>query len=338
MPATPLPMRTAWPQAWPRRRLLGALAAPWLPALAGCRAPDTPAVRVGANPWLGYELMFLAQLRRHVDADQVRLVEAPNATASLRALASGTLEGAALTLDEVLSARARGLDLQVVAVIDESRGADVLLGGPSVDRLSALKGRRIGFEQSACGALMLDAALQRAGLGPDDVKLVALDFNQHAAAFREGKVDALVTFEPMRSLLMQQGARPLFSSAQAPGLIVDVLAMRAGALVEHGAAVGALVAGLLRARGDWLRDAAAQAPLMAPRLRLSAAEVISAFQLIHLPDLASNRAWLAAGDSPLQQSALRLVQVMRRAGLLPGTLDPLRSTPALGTDRYLAHA
>jgi len=338
MPDTHPPLRAALPMAWPRRRLLGALVAPLLPAVAGCRAPDTPAMRVGAHPWLGYELMYLARTRGYVGADLVRLVEAPNASASLRALASGTLEGAGLTLDEVLSARARGLDLQVVAVIDESRGADVLLGGPSVDTLAALKGRRIGVEQSATGALMLDAALQRAGLGMGDVKLVALASNEHASAFRERKVDALVTFEPMRSLLMQQGARPLFSSAEAPGLIIDVLAMRADVLAAHASAVRALVAGFFQARGDWLRDAAAQAPLIAPRLHLPAADVINAYRLINLPDLASNHAWLAPGDSPLQQSAHRLVQVMRRAGLLPGTADPLRSTPALGNDRYLAHA
>ncbi len=298
------------------------MAAPLLPALAGCSAPHDHALRVGAHPWPGYELMYLARTRQYVDAERVRLVEVPNASASLRALASGALEGAGLTLDEVLSARARGLALQVVAVIDESRGADVLLGGPSVDSLAALKGRRIGVEQSATGALMLDAALQRAGLGMGDVKLVALESNEHATAFREHKVDALVTFEPARSLLMRQGARPLFSSAEAPGLIVDVLAMRADVLAEHAAAVRALVAGLFRARGDWLRDATAQAPLMAPRLQLSAAEVVKTFGLIDLPDEASNRR----------------VQVMRRAALLHGAVDPLDGMPALGTDRYLAHA
>jgi NitT/TauT family transport system substrate-binding protein len=142
----------------------------------------------------------------------------------------------------------------------------------------------------------------------------------------------------MRSLLMQQGARPLFSSADAPGLIIDVLAMRADVLAAHARSVRALVAGLFRARDDWLRDAAAQAPLIAPRLHLSADEVVDAYQWIGLPDLASNHTWLAPGESPLQQSARRLVQVMQRAGLLPGNADPLRSTPALGNDRYLAHA
>jgi NitT/TauT family transport system substrate-binding protein len=325
------------PPAWPRRQVLGALGWPLLAAASACTPAPEQALRVGAHPWLGFELLYLARAHQYLGAHQVRLVEVPNASASLRALAAGTLEGAGLTLDEVLSARARGLALQVVAVIDVSRGADVLLGSPAVPTLAALKGRRIGVEQGATGALMLDAALQRAGLGMADVTLVPLEFNEHAAAWQAHKVDALVTFEPVRSQLMQQGARPLFSSAEAPGLIVDVLAVRADVLAEQAAAVRTLVAGLFRARADWLRDGPAQAPTMAPRLHLPPADVVSAFGLIDLPDEASNRQWLAPGDSLLQQSARRLQQVMRRAALLDGAVDPLSSAPTLGSDRYLAH-
>lgn len=329
-PSQPLPL-------WQRRRLLGALAGPWLPALTACSPAPSNALRVGAHPWLGYELMYLAQAHRYVTADTVRLVEVPNASASMRALASGTLDGAGLTLDEVLSARARGLALQVVAVIDVSRGADVLLGGPSVTSLAALRGRRIGVEQSATGALMLDAALQRAGLGLGDVTLVALGANEHANAFRQRDVDALVTYEPIRSQLMQQGARALFSSADAPGLIVDVLAIRADVSDGQASAIRNLVAGLFRARGDWLRDAAAQAPLLAPRLQLPPGDLQKAYQLIDLPDEASNRQWLSSSDSLLMRSARRLQDVMRRASLLDSAADPLNSVPPLGDGRFLPH-
>ena len=79
---------------------------------------------MGAHPWLGFELLYLARAHQYLGAHQVRLVEVPNASASLRALAAGTLEGAGLTLDEVLSARARGLMLRVVAVFDVSDAVD----------------------------------------------------------------------------------------------------------------------------------------------------------------------------------------------------------------------
>ena len=61
------------------------------------------------------------------------------------------------------------------------------------------------------------------------------------------------------------------------------------------------------------------APLLAPRLHLPPAEVVQAFDLLDLPDLAAHHQWLAGENPMLQQSAVRLTEVMRRAALLaPG--------------------
>lgn len=282
--------------------------------------------------------MYLARSRGFIPPEQVRLIEAPTASASLRALAAGTLEGAGLTLDEVLSARARGLMLTVVAVLDVSHGADVLLARSPLDSLASLKGRRIGVEQSATGALMLDAALTRGGLHPSDVTLVTLDFSTHESALRSARVDALVTFEPMRSQLLRQGARELFSSAQVPGLIVDVLAVRADVVPQQGEALRALVAGVFRAQDEWRREPAACASLMSARLHLQPVEVSQAFGLLDLPDRAANRQWLGGSPPQLHRAAERLLAVMRRAALLPAGADPLPTADpalALADPRFL---
>jgi NitT/TauT family transport system substrate-binding protein len=322
----PAPLRRLIPSSLPRRQLLQ-----WA-ALAGtgCTAAPPAALRIGAHPWVGYELMYLARSRGFITPDQVRLIEVPTASASLRALAAGTLEGAGLTLDEVLSARARGLMLKVVAVLDVSHGADVLLARPPLRTLADLQGRRIGVEQNATGALMLDAALTRGGLYPADVQLVPLDFSEHDRAWRGGGVDALVTCEPIRSQLLRYGARELFSSAQVPGLIVDVLAVRADVVSHQATALRALVAGVFRAQADWQQHSAACAALMSPRLRLLPAEVTQAFSLLTLPDPAANRRWLGGSAPQLHLSAGHLEAVMRRAALLPSGANPLSvADPAL---------
>lgn len=330
----PASRRRLFPSTLPRRQWLQLAAL----AGAGCTQASPAALRIGAHPWVGYELMYLARSRGFIPPEQVRLIEAPTASASLRALAAGTLEGAGLTLDEVLSARARGLMLKVVAVLDVSHGADVLLARAPLDSLSALKGRRIGVEQSATGALMLDAALTRGGLYPTDVTLVPLEFSAHESAFHSARFDALVTFEPMRSQLLQQGARELFSSAQVPGLIVDVLAVRADVVPQQADALRALVAGVFRAQDEWRRDPAACAALMSPRLHLQPGEVTQAFGLLTLPDRAANRHWLGGNPPQLHRAAEQLVAVMRRAALLPAGADPLPAADpalALADPRFL---
>lgn len=344
MPLGPM-LHGPTPSGRARRRALQQLAWPALAALAGpgCAPPQAAPLRIGTHPWLGYELMHLARQRQYLVGDAVRLVEIPHASASLRALSAGTLEGAGLTLDEVLSARARGLPLRVVAVIDVSHGADMLIAAPDITSLGALRGRRIGVEQSATGALMLDAALTKAGLAAADVRLVPLAFNEHFKAMSDHRVDAVVSFDPVCSALLRLGARRLFSSAEVPGLIVDVLAVRAEAVDSHGPALRDLVAALFRARSDWLGAPAAMAPLLAPRLRLPPVDVVRAFEGVQLPDLAANLAWLDGPAPALVQTARQAAAVMQRAGLLVADAD-LAATVAgvagesLTEPRYLSAA
>lgn len=310
-PQAPLPRR---------RRLLCALGAGWaLPWVAGCGAPP-PALRLGAQVFPGYELLYLARELGQLDTALVRLVDMPSASASLRALGAGALEAACLTLDEVLAARDLGVPLTVVMVFNVSMGADVLLAQPGVAAIQGLRGLRVGVEATAVGALMLDAALQAGGLPLDAVRVVPLAADEHERAFRAGRVDALVTYDPMRQRLLAAGAQPLFSSRDSPGLVLDVLAVRSDRLAAQRPAVAAAVRAHLAARQAFVAAPAAHAARLAPRLGLAAAEVPAAFAGLELPDRARNQALLGAAEG-VAASARRLHAVMRRAGLLQGGFD-----------------
>ena len=200
------------PAAVRRRTCLG-LAALGLPWLGGCHFQLADPIRLAAHPWPGYELLYLARELDRLDEEQVRLIETGSATASLRLLASSSVEGAGLTLDEVLTARSRGMDLTIVAVLDASLGADVLMARPGIRQLADLRGRSIGVEQTAVGAVMLDAALQAAGLRTDQIRIRYLPVDAHEAAYRAGQVDALVTYEPVRTRLRAAGKEAIAADA-----------------------------------------------------------------------------------------------------------------------------
>jgi NitT/TauT family transport system substrate-binding protein len=208
-----------------------------------------------------------------------------------------------------------------VLVLDVSMGADALLGRLSVRELKGLRGLRIGVETSAVGAVMLDAALQAAGLQLGDVQPVALAFDEHERAFKAGRVDAVVTYEPVKQRLLGAGAQVLFSSRDVPGLVTDVLAVRSPFLSSHRRALAQAVSGHLAARDAFVRAPALHAPAMAPRLGLPPADVPDAFRDLELPDLARNRQLLAAADG-LRAKAEQLHGVMLRAGLLEGRFEP----------------
>lgn len=69
-------------------------------ALAACTTFQEP-LRIGANEWPGYESLYLARSLGYFEKPPIQLVEYTSAEVS-RALRSGAIKAAALTLDETL--------------------------------------------------------------------------------------------------------------------------------------------------------------------------------------------------------------------------------------------
>lgn len=302
----------------------------WSGLLSACARPPEPA-RVAINDWLGYQTLTLAQELGYFQQTAIRIIESPSNTASMIALANKEIPMAALTLDEFLLARENGVDLRVVLVFDESRGADVVLGRPGLRTLTDLKGQRIGVESTAVGALMLTKVLEMARLQPAEVQKVELTLDRHEAAFAEGEVDALVTFEPVATQLRAQGAQVLMDSRQVPGMIVDVLVGQADFLNEHGEAVRQLLRAHFQAQQAWQRRPDEAARLLAPRLKLQGLQMQRALAGLHMLNVAENQAWLAG----VQPQLLTSVQVVGDLALRASLLKQPPSLTALCDDRFL---
>ncbi|MCW9055760.1 MAG: ABC transporter substrate-binding protein [Gammaproteobacteria bacterium] len=288
--------------------------------IMGCSHKE-PLLRIASNVWPGYELIYLARKLEYFGDDAVRLVELPSATVCIQSLAAGTIEGAMLTLDEVISARSGGIDLRVVAILDISMGADVLMAGPEIKSISDLVGKRIGVEQSAVGAVMLDAILDEGGLKPEDIETKYMTVNRHREAYNAKQVDALITFEPVKTQLIADGAHQLFDSSQIPGRIIDVLAVLPSVIENSPDNLRKLVAAHFQAR-DYFRNNQIQASeIMSKRLQLDPADVPGSYDGIELPDININYQWMGGANSKLTQSAIVLEEIMKKAKLLSGSTD-----------------
>lgn len=308
-----------------RPRAGAALGLLCLLALAGC-APDVePALRVGTNIWPGYEPLYLARELGYYSDAEVRLVEYSSATEVIHAWRNAAIDAAALTLDEVLRLAQDGHEPRVVAVLDVSNGADVLLARRSIASLTALRGRRIGVENTAVGGYLLARALAAAGLSRRAVEAVPLEIHRHEQAFVRGEVDAVVTFDPVRARLLARGAHTLFDSRRIPGEIVDVLAVRPDLLDRDPGRARVLVDGWRRAVDQLRRDPHSAAQRMAPRLAVSPAELLASLDGLHIPDLAENRRLLAGPDAALLRPARQLAHLMLEQRLLhsPVAVEPL---------------
>ena len=284
--------------------------------LEGCNKPPEKTLRLGGNIWVGYETLHLAQKLGYYDDLALKLVEMPSATDVMHAFRHHMLELAALTLDEALSLKQTDDDIQITLVFDFSQGADILLGQPEIKSLAQLKNKKVGVENTAVGAILLDSALTEAQLTPADIKIIPLTANEHQQAFNTHQIDAVVTFEPIKSKLLAQGANNLFDSRHIPNRIVDVLVVRKDIANQHPEVIRKLLSGYFKAL-DYLHAHPTQAiEKIAPRMQLSSDRVAKQYDGIKIPSRIENIALLRHDQALLSPTVQKLLDFMLKKKLL----------------------
>jgi NitT/TauT family transport system substrate-binding protein len=236
-----------------------------------------------------------------------------NSSQILQGVRNGTLDASFSTLDEALGLIQDGVDLRVLMVMDVSNGADVVMVRPGI---VSLRGKRVGVENTAVGAIMLDAALEASGVSLKNIRLIDATIDEHLNFYKSGKVDALVTFEPVRSELLKQGAHIIFDSSQIPGRILDVMIVRTDKMAEHAQALKELIAAHFRALDYQARQPQDAAKRIAPYLGVTEAEVSAQYDSIKIPSLAENYSLLSGSHPKLTATAVDLADLMLRHKLL----------------------
>ncbi|MCC3423551.1 MAG: ABC transporter substrate-binding protein [Microcoleus sp. PH2017_01_SCD_O_A] len=289
--------------------------------LASCTKAEAP-LRVGANVWPGYETLYLARSLGYYDNTPIRLVDYPSGTEEVRAYRNGEIEAAGISIDQALVLAATNPDVKIVVVMDFSNGGDVILGKPEIPNLQGLKNRPVGVESTALGAFIITRALEQKGMSPKDIKIVSLGVSEHERAFKDGKVDAVVTFGYARTKLLAVGAKQLFDSSQIPGEIVDVLIVRDDVINKQPKALQALVDGRFRALDYLTKNPQDAAIRIAPRTGVTPEQFLESLKGLSSPSLQENQKLLGKTDPSLLNGVKRLSQVMLENKLLPKAVNP----------------
>lgn len=277
---------------------------------SACSDDHAPTLLLGTNIWTGYEPLYLARNLGLFDDHEIRLVEYISASEVIRGFTNKSIDAAALTLDEALLLKQRGLDIKIILVTDISDGADTIIGRANDHSLADLKGSRIGVESSALGAYFLTRALEENGMTRDDVQIEHLHVHEHEAAFLSGEVDAVVTFEPARTNLLLNGGKELFTSRQIPGEIVDVIVV-SGDIIDHQADhISLLINGWFEALHYLQSNPLDAARIIDLRQKIGPEKVIESYGGLKLPDRSENIEFLLGETATLKDIAERLQQVM----------------------------
>ncbi len=304
------------------RRFLGLALTAWLLAVgfAACTPKPLTPLRFGNDLWLGTEPFYLARDLGYYGS-AVQLVEYSEGQEVYRAFQNGSIDLASTTLDTAITLLQSNPDLQVLLLIDQSAGADAMLAQPNVPSIQALKGRKVGVEPLTYGLLLLTRALESVGLTRQDVKIVNLSLTKQEAAFQKKEIDGLVTFEPVRSKLLSDGAKRLFDSRQIPGEIVDLVIGDAKLLATHQQQLEVMATGWFRALDYMQQHPQESVTRMAKRQDLSEQQFIQAMEVIHLYSLPENQQLLSQADPTVKNGAQKLSQFLLQNDLIKQVPD-----------------
>lgn len=194
--------------------------------LVGCTSDRQKPLRIGINPWPGFEFLYLAQEKGFLAEAglDVRLLEFSASSDCHRAYEREQIDVITSAVPEILMLRERSSrPPQIVRAVDRSIGADIILAHPDTPNGTGLygsrlaTGSRIGIEYSMLGTYMLARGLEKNGLTLADVTTVRLDQDAMEEALLKRHVDAVVTYPPISiKILKKLNALPLFSSAEIP--------------------------------------------------------------------------------------------------------------------------
>ena len=239
------------------RRFFGFFAAVLgMMALAGCsEASDGEAaertefnigwsIYAGWMPWPYAEQTGIVKKWADKYGITINFVQVNDYVESVNQYTQGQLDGVTVAnMDALTIPAAGGKDTSAIILGDYSNGNDgIVLKG--TDDLAAIKGRSVNLVELSVSHYLLARALEGQGLAMTDVSTINTSDADISGAFTSPDVTAAVAWNPQLTTMKGlEGANLVFSSADIPGEIVDLLVVDTKTLKAN-PALGKALAGI----------------------------------------------------------------------------------------------
>jgi NitT/TauT family transport system substrate-binding protein len=214
------------------KSILTALAA----VLLSVSAPAAEPLKIAYSDWPGFTILEVAKQKgwfkeAGVDVELTWFDYGP----SIDAFAAGKVDAVTAVGTDMLGTGASGAKSKFIALLDFSEGSDMIIGAPGINSIKDLKGKQIGVELTLVEHLLLLKALKENGMKQSDVKLVKMKTDDAPQTLASGSVSAVGAWYPLSGQALKQvaGSKALFTSADAKGLIYDVLAVNPASLAKR---------------------------------------------------------------------------------------------------------
>jgi NitT/TauT family transport system substrate-binding protein len=237
-------------------------------------SPEYPPLKVTWNLWPGNYPMVLAKelglFEKH--GVEVESILSDSYDTMAPDFIERKTDAVLFTLVDALLIDAREPDsARLTVVIDESNGADVVVAAPEIKTVADLRDQRIGASSGSFGELLVRQMLAANNLTLDEVTMVDIGPEAVPEAI-PASIQAGFTFDIYVSP-NPDDHQVIFSSADAPGLIVDVMIFRREVIEDRPEDVRAFIDAWFEAVDYWRANPDEGTSIIAKALDLPAEEI-----------------------------------------------------------------
>ncbi|HEX8325745.1 MAG TPA: ABC transporter substrate-binding protein [Tepidisphaeraceae bacterium] len=251
------------------------------PVLGLATVAPAATLKIAYSDWPGWSALDVTKEKGFfkeagVDVELVWMEYLP----SMEALAAGKVDAVTCTNGDAMVTGATGKPSKCIVLTDYSNGNDMIVGKPGINSIKDLKGKKIGLELNLVEHLLLLKGLEANGMTEADVTITNVPTNDTPQALASGGVDAIGAWYPIAGQAIKQvaGAKPLFTSADAKGLIYDGIFVAPESLAKN--------------RADWVKVVEAYIKTVEfiknPATRDEAVKIMAAHVQVNPADYAKN--------------------------------------------------
>ena len=197
---------------------------------------DKPVLKIAYSDWPGWTAWEIADKKGFFKKHGVNVkLEWFEYGPSMDAFAAKKVDAVGVSNGDAMVLNATGARNVTILINDYSNGNDKIIGAPGIKSIRDLKGKKIGVEIGCLSHALLINALTKNGLKESDVTLVNMATHQAVQTLESGDVSAVVAWVPhsVNALDKIAGSTELYTSANEPGIIYDVLAVSQESMMNY---------------------------------------------------------------------------------------------------------
>jgi NitT/TauT family transport system substrate-binding protein len=216
--------------------LLSKLALPLVALSFSLSAHAAEPLKIGYSDWPGWVAWQVAiEKNWFKEADVNVKFEWFDYSASMDAFSAGKIDAVLMTNGDALVTGAGGGRSSMILITDYSNGNDKILAKPGINSLTDLKGKKVSVEVGLVEHLLLRNGMKKAGMKSGDIEIVNAKTNEMPQMLASKDIVAVGAWEPIAGQARKAapGAKAIYTSADEPGLIYDVLAVNPSSVKAH---------------------------------------------------------------------------------------------------------